>query len=754
MKITQLHQNSRPSAGLVLRNASLGLFLLAAAGAPLRAQSDYATPYAFALLAGSGISGTTDGTGSGAQFDQPFGVALDSSGNLFVADKNNHTIREVTTGGVVTTLAGLAGTFGTTDGTGTDARFNQPTGVAVGSGGAVYVADSINNAIRRVSAQGAVTTLSGTPGTAGSVDGIGSVALFDQPYGVAVDSSGNVYVADFGNNSIRKVTQQGTVTTLAGVGGTSTATSSLGEPSPAGHADGTGAAASFKQPTGIAIDSSGNLYVSDTGNNTIRKVTSAGVVTTLAGTAGSAGSADGTGSAARFSSPRGLTVDGSGNVYVADGGNSTIRKITPAGVVTTLAGLTGNFAVQFGTGSGTIFDVPAGIAVDSGGDLYVSEELGNVLTKGAVSAVVTPPPPSSAPVFTAQPISVSVTGGTVALSVAASNAASYQWFLNGSTVVSGATDSTLLLSSAAASVGSYTCVATNSVGSVTSSAATVSVGAASDPGHLSNLSARAEVGTGANIIFGGFAIAGGQLPVLIRGSGPALAAFSVPNTLSDPQLQLFSSADAVLETNDGWAGNAAISSIASAVGAFPWSSPTSHDAALAETLAAGSYTAQIAGESGDTGDALVEIYDATPAGSFTAGATRLINLSARVDVGTGANVLEAGFVIAGNSALTVLIRASGPALAVAPFNIAGTLPDPQLTLQNPATGAVLAENTSWGGDAEISSTAASVGAFSWSVPSSHDSALLITLPPGNYTAAAAGTSGDTGVAIVEVYEVQ
>jgi hypothetical protein len=123
-------------------------------------------------------------------------------------------------------------------------------------------------------------------------------------------------------------------------------------------------------------------------------------------------------------------------------------------------------------------------------------------------------------------------------------------------------------------------------------------------------------------------------------------------------------------------------------------------------------------------------------------------------VGTGANVLEAGFVIAGNSALTVLIRASGPALAVAPFNIAGTLPDPQLTLQNPATGAVLAENTSWGGDAEISSTAASVGAFSWSVPSSHDSALLITLPPGNYTAAAAGTSGDSGVAIVEVYEVQ
>ena len=757
MNIKQLLQNAGSISGLTFRNASLGLLLMAAAGSPLMAQSDYATPYAFALFAGSGISGSTDGTGSGAQFDNPYGIALDSGGNLYVTDKGSQVIRKVTSGGAVTTIAGLAGSIGTTDGTAADARFNQPTGVAVGSAGDLYVADSANNAIRRVATDGSVTTLSGTPGTGGSVDGIGSAALFRQPYGVAIDSSGNVYVADFGNNSIRKVTQTGTATTLAGVEGTSTVASSLGEPSPAGHADGTGAAASFNQPTGIAIDSSGNLYVSDTGNNTIRKVTSGGVVTTLAGTAGTTGSADGTGAAARFNGPRGLTVDGGGNVYVCDAGNSLIRKITSAGVVTTLAGLADNFAVEFGTGSSAIFDVPAGIAVDSGGNLYLSEELGNVIAKGSASSVVTPPPPVVAPVFTSQPISVTVAGGTVALTVAASNATSYQWFVNGSTPVTGATDSTLLLSDASASIGTYTCVATNSVGSATSSAATVSVNAASDPGHLSNLSARAEVGTGANIIFGGFAIgplgAGGQLPVLIRGSGPALAAFSVPGVLPDPQLQLFSSADAVLATNGGWAGSATISSTASAVGAFPWSSPTSHDAALVETLATGTYTAQIAGESGDTGDALVEIYDASPAGSFTAGATRLVNLSARVDVGTGANVLEAGFVIAGNSALTVLIRASGPALAAAPFNVGGTLPDPQLTLQDPATGAVLAENAGWGGNAEIASTAASVGAFNWSVPSSHDSALVVTLPPGNYTAAAAGTSRDSGVALVEVYEV-
>jgi hypothetical protein len=365
---------------------------------------------------------------------------------------------------------------------------------------------------------------------------------------------------------------------------------------------------------------------------------------------------------------------------------------------------------------------------------------------------------SSAPVFSTQPISVTVSGGTVALNAAASNSPTYQWMWNGATPVSGATSSTLLINDASAAAGSYTCVATNAAGSVTSSPAVVAVGATSNPGHLSNLSARAQVGTGGNIIFGGFEIGpfggGGQLPVLIRASGPALAQFSVPGTLPDPQLQLFSAADAVLATNNGWAGDAGISAAASSVGAFPWTSTSSHDSALVETLATGGYTAQVAGQSGDTGDALVEIYDASPSGSFTTGGTRLTNLSARVDVGTGANILEAGFVIAGNTALTVLIRASGPAISVAPFNVGGTLSDPQLTLQNPANGSVYAENISWGGSSEISSTAASVGAFAWSVPGSHDSALVITLPPGNYTAAAAGTNNDTGVAIVEVYEVQ
>jgi hypothetical protein len=373
----------------------------------------------------------------------------------------------------------------------------------------------------------------------------------------------------------------------------------------------------------------------------------------------------------------------------------------------------------------------------------------------------TPTPISgNAPVFTTEPMSVVVAGGTVALDAVASNAPSYQWVLNGSTPVAGATDSTLLLSDAAAAAGSYTCVATNSAGTATSTAATVALGTTSNPGHLVNLSARAEVGTGGNIVFGGFAIGplgtAGSLPMLIRASGPAIAAapFNVPGTLSDPQLQLFNASNIVLQTNEGWMASPAISATAAAVGAFSWGSLPSHDAALDVTEATGTYTAQIAGESGDTGVALLEIYDATTAVGFTASSPHLVNLSARVDVGTGGNVLFAGFVVGGQSALTVLIRASGPAIAAAPFDVPGTLPDPQLTLQNPSTGSVYANNSSWGGDPEIADVAASVGAFKWNVPASHDSALLITLPPGSYTAAAAGSSGDTGVAIVEVYEVQ
>ncbi len=305
-------------------------------------------------LAGSGTSGSTDGTGTSARFNSPGGMAVDDAGNIYVADTNNHTIRKITPAGGVTTLAGSAGSAGSADGTGTAAQFSSPSGVAVDGTGNVNVADTNNHTIRQITPAGVVSTLAGS-GTSGNMDGTGTGAQFSSPSGVAVDSSGNVYVTDKGNNTIRMITPTGVVSTLAGLAG-----------SP-GSTDGTGSAAQFNSPVGVAVDDAGNVYVADTGNDTIRKITPAGVVSTLAGSAGFAGSADGTGGAARFNSPGGVALDDAGNVYVADTGNDTIRKITPAGVVTTLAGAAGSLGSADGTGGAARFNGPTGLAVDCWG---------------------------------------------------------------------------------------------------------------------------------------------------------------------------------------------------------------------------------------------------------------------------------------------------------------------------------------------------------------------------------------------------
>jgi hypothetical protein len=258
-------------------------------------------------------------------------------------------------------------------------------------------------------------------------------------------------------------------------------------------------------------------------------------------------------------------------------------------------------------------------------------------------------------------------------------------------------------------------------------------------------------------VAGGAGTSGAE-PLLVRASGPALAPFGVSGTLPDPQLQLFQSgatgASALLGSNDGWAGSTAVAGAADAVGAFAWNTPSSHDSALVEALAPGSYTAQVTGASGDTGVALVEIYDSTPAASYGPASPRLVNISARVKVGTGGNILIAGFVVGGTTAKTVLVRASGPALI--PFSVPGTLPDPQLQLfraNADGTSTLLATDAGWGGDAQIAAASASVGAFSWGASATPDSAVLITLAPGAYTAQVAGVGGGTGVALVEVYDV-
>jgi prepilin-type N-terminal cleavage/methylation domain-containing protein len=262
-------------------------------------------------LAGSGTAGFSDGTGTAAQFNRPYGVAVDSSGTVYVADNGNQSIRKITPAGVVSTLAG-SGTAGFSDGTGTAAQFDTPLGVAVDASGTVYVADGNNRRIRKISPAGVVSTLAGS-GTLGFSDGTGTAAQFYIPYGVAVDASGTVYVADTFNYRIRKISPAGVVSTLAGSG-------------TSGSSDGTGAAAQFYYPGSVAVDNSGTVYVADIGNNRIRKISPAGVVSTLAGS--TPGVADGTGTAAQFYAPTGVAVDSSGSVYVADTNNNRIRKIT------------------------------------------------------------------------------------------------------------------------------------------------------------------------------------------------------------------------------------------------------------------------------------------------------------------------------------------------------------------------------------------------------------------------------------------
>ncbi len=369
MKIGSMLIHSRlPQVGALLA------LVLAPAYSP--AQTVYEN-YTFTTLAGCSGYGSADGTGSAARFNGPNSVAVDTAGNIYLADENNHTIRKVTPAGVVTTLAGLAGNPGSADGTGDAARFNRPWGVAVDGVGNLYVADTGNLTIRKVTPNGVVTTLAGLAGSGGSTDGTGSDARFAWPVAVAVDSAGNVFVADYNNNTIRKITPTGLVTTLAGT------------PGPGGSDDGTGSAASFSQPAGLAVDRADNVYVADCNNDTLRKITPTGVVTTLAGLAGTAGSDDGTGSAARFYLPEGVAVDNAGNIYVAEGGNDMIRKVTSSGVVTTLAGSPRRNGNADGTGSAARFDAPEGVAVDGAGNIYVADFVNNTVRKLTPAGAVT-----------------------------------------------------------------------------------------------------------------------------------------------------------------------------------------------------------------------------------------------------------------------------------------------------------------------------------------------------------------------------
>ena len=349
-----------------MRKLSTILTLLSLA-ATLRAQDAVTT------LAGQAqVSGAANGSGTNALFSDPAAIVMDAGGNYFIADSRNHAIRKVTTNGVVTTFAGKLGVSGSANATGTNATFNTPCGLAFDAGGNLYVSDTGNNVIRKIAPAGAVTTFAGATGSGGFLDGASGSALFNSPLGIIIATNGAVFVADGGNHCIRKISG-GNVTTFAG------------SPQVWGSADGSGTNAQFNGPCGLKFDARGILFVSDANNNTIRKISTNGIVTTFAGAAGKDGSADGDLSTARFRSPAELAFDRKGNLFVADSFNQTIRKISTNGIVSTVCGAAGISGTASGTnGVGKLFN-PYGLAVAADGTLVVADTYNEL-----VRAVIVP----------------------------------------------------------------------------------------------------------------------------------------------------------------------------------------------------------------------------------------------------------------------------------------------------------------------------------------------------------------------------
>jgi hypothetical protein len=354
--------------------------------APAILYVSYAPAISLSTLAGQpGIAGHTDGLTN--TFNSPRGIAVDANTNIFVADMYNHVIRLVVpsaAGWTVSTIAGQAGSHGSTDGIGTNALFDAPYGVAL-YGGSVFVADTGNSTIRQLSYSGSnwvVSTIAGTAGSRGNRDGTN--ALFSFPMGIAADSNGNLFVADEANHDIRELTFDivagWITTTIAGSGAN-------------GSDDGTNNIAQFGQPYGIALNQAGTVFVTDYQNNTLRQVLPVStnwVVTTIAGVNGNAGSMDGSGNVAKFNFPADLAADNTGNLYVADYGNDTIRRLTPVGSswsVFTVAGLAGTPGSIDGTGAAVRMNGPFGIAINNT-NIYISD-LNNDTIRGTPLPTVT-----------------------------------------------------------------------------------------------------------------------------------------------------------------------------------------------------------------------------------------------------------------------------------------------------------------------------------------------------------------------------
>ncbi len=683
------------------------------------------------LLAG-GPAGFQDGTGGAAKFNAPSGLAVDGSGNVFVADTGNNAIRMISPSGVTTTVAGQA-SAGKLDGTGSSAEFNGPQGVAADSSGNLFVADTYNYAIRMITAGGVVTTLAS------------GVQRLNLPAGVAVAGSGNIFVADSDGSEIRTVTRAGSVSNLA----------------------------PFEYPTGIAEDQDGNLFIVNYQGNVSEIVAGSSEVSTLALTL-SPGSI-----------LHSVAVDGQENLYLVDDVGLWISPVSgPASYVYTDSGSAILTQAETIIGSATC---------DAAGNIYYLTSVRGNPIQYSVN-VATPVASVSKPA----PATAVTPGVPVEMSATASNfdgTPSYQWQFNGVNIP-GATQATLTIQDPGpADRGSYSVVITNSKGSSTLGAGTLNVG--SSDSWLANLSARAYVESGSNVLISGFEIASGtgstNKNVLVTGKGPVLAPAGISNYLPNPVVDLYDSQSKLIATNTGWstapiaAAGTSASALASQVSVNPVSAKLitnasgsapatgSADSMLVSALPAGGYTSVISDANGKDGVAIAEVYDVDSLLGNSGNTARLSNLSARSFVGTGNEVLIAGFVIDGGPSgepETVMIRGQGPNLA---SYVQGALTQTKITLyQNLSTGSYpIASNSGWGSTPTYASgsgisSLATTGVGLESAPTalqlqyagnalqtgSSDSAMVVTLPPGAYTVILDPAGGLPGVGLVEVFELR
>jgi streptogramin lyase len=308
-----------------------------------------------------GSLGHADGKGAEAKFNNPYDIACAADGSMWVADYSNHCIRRIDQDGTVSTVAGVPGLAGHADGKGAEVKFNEPVGISCAADGSMWVVDRGNHCIRRIDQDSTVSTVAGVPSSSGHADGTGAEAKFNKPRGISCAADGSMWVAEYGNHCIRRIDQDGTVSTVAGV------------PRSRGHADGKSAEAKFTFPYSISCAADGSMWVADSNNHCIRRIDQDGTVSTVAGVPGSSGHVDGKGAEAKFNFPTSISCAADGSMWVAEDCNDCIRRIDQDSTVSTVAGVPGSAGHADGKGAEAKFNKPTGISCAADGSMWVAD---------------------------------------------------------------------------------------------------------------------------------------------------------------------------------------------------------------------------------------------------------------------------------------------------------------------------------------------------------------------------------------------